>query len=159
MEQLLQKGAIISLGENDMIWADIPADYVVGNMHAGEMKLSCIVKIGDHIPKKISSKEQLTQDLHSIVRYYHNQKDADVDEKIMHFVESLNVKPDDVLDTSIFIGEYRVYKAYMESAEMFGTEGWHVFCEKVDDPNVKVNFFQSGDFAAKNEVVKIIRYE
>jgi hypothetical protein len=68
-----------------------------------------------------------------------------------------------VMDEFLYLsGEYIVTKAVMDGG---GTgngpgdiypDGWHVFCQKEDDPSIKIDFYQSGCFTAMIEDIKPI---
>ena len=57
-------------------------------------------------------------------------------------------------EMAYFAGRYVVYKVNSEGGgKGHGSndsypDGHHVFCERIDDPTVKVDFFQSGCFTA-----------
>lgn len=63
-----------------------------------------------------------------------------------------------------FVGKYIVYKTTYDGGSSGGgmnghddyPNGHHVFCVKVDNPKIKVDFYQSGCFTAMIENIKPI---
>ncbi len=57
-------------------------------------------------------------------------------------------------ELSYLAGRYVVYKTVMDGGGTahgpgdYYPDGWHVFCEKVDDPDTNIDFYQSGAFTA-----------
>ena len=82
-------------------------------------------------------------------------------EAVENFVDSLelNFSPEE-FDSSVFAGVYRVYYGGWKSG--FSTvpyTGWLVCCEKVDNPEIRVRFYQSVGFAATILDIKPIGHE
>lgn len=53
-------------------------------------------------------------------------------------------------------GKYIVIKALMTGGGHGHSDGWRVFCAKESDPNIKVDFFQTGAFTAMIKDIKPI---
>lgn len=67
------------------------------------------------------------------------------------------------LDTKFLIGKYIVVKTSMEGGSGPNAlpgqdypDGHHVFCQHVDYPDVKVNFYQTGCFTAQTRDIPVI---
>ena len=65
-------------------------------------------------------------------------------------------------DLGHFAGNYVVYKTVMDGGDGPGVhdaypDGHHVFAEKLDDPSVRVDFYQSGVFTAMLPELKAIK--
>ena len=61
---------------------------------------------------------------------------------------------------SYLAGRYVVYKTTMDGGSRDGLslypDGHHVFAEKADDPNMQIDFYQSGSFGVINPEVPVI---
>ena len=88
--------------------------------------------------------------------------------QVSDFVNSLNLDftPEE-FDTSIFAGEYCVYQTCSDGGGVCGSlngvdsypNGWHVYCVTVGNPQMIVDFYQTGCFSAMIPDIKPIRRE
>ncbi len=162
---LLQKGDIIRLEKGMRIYADIPESCYFENMPFSDKICHTDITIGNvyHRQTEVSKKE-LVSSVFNKIKYLIPV----TEEQVSGFVESLNLDfSKKSFDTSVFEGEYEVTRAERNGGgsqlAMCGRgldtypDGWHVYCQKVNDPDVKVDFYQTGCFTAMIEDITPIR--
>lgn len=162
---LLQKGDIIRLEKGMRIYADIPESCYFENMPFSDKICHTDITIGNvyHRQTEVSKKE-LVSSVFNKIKYLIPV----TEEQVSGFVESLNLDfSKKFFDSSVFEGKYEVTRAEWNGGgsqpAMCGRvpdtypDGWHVYCKKVDDPNVRVDFYQSGCFTAMIEDIAPIR--
>lgn len=161
-KKLLQKGDIIRLEEGMTIYADVPAKFVFRNKPLADHVAKTLVKIGEKFHRDEVNKKEIED---KIAEFLYNLGAKEED-----YSFTLDIKTDlaeQVFDTSKFVGEYVVYAVKCEGG---GTcngvngpdsypDGHHVFCVKKDDPEITVDFYQTGCFTAIIKDIEPIGHE
>lgn len=137
-QHLLQKGDIFRLEKGMNVYAFIPEKFSRCSISPFSNQLTSIpINVGEILYKNFFLKkealiEMLTEQIKSLIK-----SDKVTDEKVLNFINSLDLdfSPEE-FDTFVFVGEYQVYKVEQNV-------GWHVFCKKVDSPEIRVHFFQT----------------
>lgn len=156
---LLQKGDKIRLEKGMKVYASIPAKFFFANTpFSTEMYDSADITIGRIYHKQVVSKEELIGKLMDGVASIVKISREEIDRIAMEtFVKSLSLNFDEEeFDSSIYAGEYIVEctsfggggKQSTPSGVETYPDGWRVYCVKVDDPSIRVNFYQTGCFTA-----------
>lgn len=147
--RLLQQGDIIRLESGMKVNADILAMFCGENEKPFDLtKYHITVCIGRIYKREAQDVESITEEIYDkIHRIIPVSK-----EQISAFVDSLNLDMEEKsFDTSVYAGEYKVYdtspntggRPFIQPGLPYD-DGWHVYCHKVDDPSVKVDFYQTG---------------
>lgn len=149
---LLQRGDVIRLEKGMKVYATIPEMFVYDNRRTSTNTTKTDVRIGEIR----SSQFKTSKDVKETLGMFNIGSE---DNQISHFFAGLGISLS--FDTSIFEGEYRVV-ATAEDGRGTGMgphdvfpNGHHVFCEKKDDPNIFVDFYQTGCFTAMIEPEEI----
>ena len=149
---LLQRGDVIRLEKGMKVYATIPEMFIYDNRRTSTNNARTDIKIGE----MRSSQFKTSEDVKGTLGLFNIEIE---DDQISHFIAGLGINLS--FDTSIFEGEYRVV-ATAEDGGGTGMgphdvypNGHHVFCEKKDDPNIFVDFYQTGCFTAMIEPEKI----
>lgn len=159
---LLQKGDKIRLEKGMKVYAPIPNKFLFDNTpFSTEVYESEAIEIGKYYRKKLVTKEELIiQSIEAIARIVHISADKLINmsrKEMETFIDSLCLNFDEEeFDSSIYAGEYIVECVSFGGGGVQGTpsgseiypNGWRVFCVKVDDPSIHVNFYQTGSFTA-----------
>lgn len=159
---LLQKGDRIRLEKGMRIYAPIPSKFIFANTpFSTGVYESEAIEIGRVYRKQAVAKDKLlNESFEAISRILHISVEElnKMSRKEMEtFIDSLGLNFDEEeFDSSIYAGEYMVKYVSFGGGGLQGTpsgyeiypNGWHVFCAKVDDPSIRVNFYQTGDFTA-----------
>lgn len=161
-QYLLQRGDIIHLEPGMKVYTDIPLMFCGGKPF--EMgKRHADVCIGEIYKRKAQSVQNIVEEVYEkIYRTIPASK-----EQISAFVDSLKLDMDEKsFDTSVYAGEYEVYHTASNGGGTGGggfcydsvpyPDGWHVYCHKVEDPSVMVDFYQTGHFTAMIENIEPI---
>ena len=165
----LQKGDIIRLEPGMKIYASFPEKFLYTNQPFSNKLAHHDIYIGKVIRKNVPERSEIIEEISEEVS---NILNIDVDsKKVEAFVDSLNLdfSPEE-FDTSVFAGTYRVYDAGSDGGTIDDNpktsitmdsypNGWHVFCEKLDNPEIRVDFYQDGFFTAVISDIKPIRSE
>ncbi len=156
-QSLLQRGDVIRLEPGMMIYADIPSMFRGGAFFD---KKNCHreIKIGQVYKSTPQSAQALKEEVYEKIWHI-----IPVDkQQVSDFVNSLSLDLEEKsFDSSVYAGEYVVYSAVSNGGAgcWDGTpypDGWHVYCHKVDDPSVEVDFYQTGCFTAMIKDIKPI---
>lgn len=146
---LLQRGDVIRLEKGMKVYATIPEMFIYYNRGTSTNNARATIKIGEiH-----TSQFKTSEDVKGTLGLFNIEIE---DDRISHFIAGLGISLS--FDTSIFEGEYRVVATAEDGGGMdysFYPNGHHVFCEKKDDPNVFVDFYQTGCFTAMIEPKEI----
>lgn len=150
---LLQEGDFIQFKKGIQVMAFIPKKYVCDYASRGELT-EVPITIGEIFEKKSTGVDKVLETFVNFVKTSTILKDS-IKKKIVDCMDSLGLDfYSDKLDTSIYAGNYRVYQALYDGEECaaffgssYGPDGWHVYCEKVDNPDIKIHFYQTGCFA------------
>lgn len=149
---LLQKGNIIRLKKGMTVNASIPEKFVdIDNPYSTKLTSTEVI-IGEvlrnsGVPKKSELINDLTEYLEDYTHY-----DGITKEIVEAFVNSLNLDYTmEKFDTTVFAGEYCVTQTHSERCGPYFEgyhfpDAWHVFCQKVGEPDVCVDFYQTGTF-------------
>ena len=165
MSQLytLQKGDIIRLEKGIDIYALIPEKFSRCSSAPFSSKLiEMPIQIGEILHKNLffhENKENLIkwveEKIQSVIK-----SEVVTTEKVASFIDSLglNFSPEE-FDTSIFIGDYRIYDTTPSSGlcnhadipehVRKRNDSLHIYCEKVDNPDIRIHFFQKLDFSGQ----------
>lgn len=155
-QYLLQVNDIFRLKEGMKVLAFVPEKFVFVNAPFSEKLHEHAIFVGKSLRKRIPNKDEMIIEIQNLLGSHMHLELSD--EQIENFIESLNLNFNaEEFDTSVFLGEYRVYKAEWNGGKHDGPDGWHVYCHKVDDPNVAIHFYQTGYFTAINPDIKPIR--
>ena len=137
-QHLLQKGDIFRLEKGMNVYAFIPEKFSRCALSPFSNQLTSIpITIGEVLYKqffltKEALVEMISEQIKSLIK-----SDTVTHEKVSDFITSLDLDfSAEQFDTSIFVGQYRVYKVEHNA-------GWHVYCEKNDNSDVRVHFFQT----------------
>lgn len=159
---LLQKGDRIRLEKGMRVYAPIPSKFIFANTpFSTGVYESEAIEIGRVYRKLAVTKDKLlNESFEAISRILHISAEElnKMSRKEMEtFIDSLALNFDEEeFDSSIYAGEYMVEYVSFGGGGLQGTpsgyeiypNGWHVFCARVDDPSIRVNFYQTGDFTA-----------
>ena len=161
MKKFLEVGDIIQLEKGMTVYASIPEKFLLKNAPFSEERLEAAVEIGKVYRKAVPDKERIVGRL--CVDLYKTLRGVDLKHKtVENFVDSLglNFSPEE-FDSSVFAGVYRVYYGGWKSnfSPVPPYTGWHVCCEKVDDPKIRVRFYQNEGFDATIFDIKPIGHE
>lgn len=154
--QFLQRGDIIRLEAGMAVYADVPSMYRGGSFFDTRNTHTDIV-IGQTYKKPAKTIAGLAKEIFGRIKYV-----VPVSmEQITTFLEGLNLDLEERhFDTSIYAGEYKViFATYNGGSSTFDggyPDGWHVFCQKVDNPSMEVDFYQTGCFTAMISDIKPI---
>ena len=152
-QYLLQMNDIFRLEEGMKVLAFVPEKYVFVNAPFSEKLHEHTICIGQSLRKRIPNKDEMIIEIQKLLGTHMHLELSD--KQIENFIESLNLNfSAEEFDTSVFLGEYRVYKAEWNGGKHDGPDGWHVYCHKVDDPNVAIHFYQTGYFTEINPNIK-----
>ncbi len=152
---LLQKGDIVRLELGKTIFAPVPQRFIYTETpFSTKMCDNTQISIGKIYRKHSISHEDLAvlslEAVSSILHLSKNLINEASKEKMVDFIKSLPLNFDEeVFDTSIYVGKYIVDYSYSDDGN-----SWHVFCKKLDNPSVKINFFQEVTFAGTTFVRK-----
>ena len=155
-QYLLQENDIFRLDEGMNIYAFVPEKFIFVNTPFSNKFKEHAICIGQPLRKRIPNKDEIIGEIQKLLDAHLHLELSD--EQLSNFIESLNLNfSAEKFDTSIFMGEYRVSMAGWDGGPHDGPDAWHVYCEKVDNPNVKVHFYQTGYFTVKNSDIMPIR--
>ncbi len=155
---LLQRGDTIRLEKGMKVYANVPERYL-WTPFSKESKRTDVI-IGKVYKRNVPTLNEIISKVHSEVKSIIPITYGDAE----NFVNGLNLDlADDSFDASIFEGEYNVYFALSDGGRSTHDggypNGWHVFCQKKDDPQIEVDFYQSGCFTAMIPEIKPIDVE
>ena len=154
-QYLLQKDDIFQLEKGMNIYAFVPEKFIFVNAPFSEKFHEHAICVGQFLRKRIPDKDKMIDEIQKLLDTHMHLELSD--EQIESFIESLNLNfGAEEFDTSVFLGEYRVYKAEYNGGKHHAPDGWHVYCYKVDDPNVAIHFYQTGYFTAINPNIQPI---
>ena len=154
-QYLLQVNDIFRLEEGMKVLAFVPEKFVYVNAPFSEKLHEHTICIGQPLRKRIPNKDEMIIEIQRLLDTHMHLELSD--KQIENFIESLNLNfSAEEFDTSVFLGEYRVYKAEWNGGKHDGPDGWHVYCHKVDNPNVAIHFYQTGYFIETNPNIQPI---
>lgn len=145
---LLHEGDLVRLEKGMMVHAPIPEKFRYGGSFSEQIHQPHIC-IGEVCRKEAADKEHVLEEMLSEIR----KRLSDYDDKVVTneifqaFVNSLGLNlSTEEFDTSMFAGIYRVYEAKLteDTSLPSSSENWTVYCEKVNEPDVRVWFYQNG---------------
>ena len=156
MERLLRKGDLVRLERGMEIWAKVPQNAYFSNRQFSTMVSEQAIVIGRVYRQKGKSEAEL-------VDLVFNQISHIIPvsiEQVKALVQSLHLDYSEKrFDSSIFCGVYMVDQTRLSGGDSVEQddpdyyqgrnhlpEGWRVYCHKVDNPDITVNFFQTGRF-------------
>lgn len=152
-KQLLQKGDLIRLEKGMKVYTMIPEKFCCSNAPFGETLTRKDIVIGKTYRKEAVSKDTVVEAVRNRIEHVI----PTTYEQVRDFVESLGLNYEaEEFDASIYEGEYVVDYVSYDGGGTQGTpsgyetypDGWHVFCTKKDNPQIQVNFYQTGCFTA-----------
>lgn len=152
---LLQKNDVIRLEKGMTVYAEVPSRYFFDPFSTE--KKSQVVIIGKEYRRQVPNQDTIIFEIHKKI-----ESTIPVTyEQVEDFVEGLGLDmKEDSFDSSIFEGEYEVDFAVSDGGGSTHDggypNGWHVFCHKKDNPEIEVNFYQSGCFTAMIPEIKPI---
>lgn len=154
-QYLLQENDIFRLEEGMKVYAFVPEKFVFVNAPFSEKLHEHAICIGSPLTKRVPDKDELISGIQKqLGTHMHLHLSS---EQIERFIESLNLNfGSEEFDTSVFLGEYRVYTAAWNGGTHDGADAWHVYCHKVNNPNVVIHFYQTGDSTATNPNIQPI---
>lgn len=156
MERLLRKGDLVRLERGMEVWAKVPQNAYFSNRQFSTMFSEQAIVIGRVYCQK-------GKDEAEIVDLVFNQISHIIPvsiEQVGDFVKSLKLdySPKE-FDSSVFEGVYMVEQTRLRGGDSVEQddpdyyqgrdhlpEGWRVYCHKVDNPEITVNFYQTGHF-------------
>lgn len=156
-KRLLQEGDIITLKTGMKVYARIPEMFVYANRKFSNQLATTDITIGTMLFRK---EEEATKEVEGIKEAIKSAlfkvTVSDVDKKIENFISGLNLDcSEKKFDTGKYEGKYRVYATAYEGGGRAGPNkgdtypnGYHVFCQKIDDPSISVHYYQTGAFTA-----------
>ena len=154
-QYLLQENDIFRLEKGMNVYAFVPEKFVFVNSPFSEKLNEHAICIGLPLKKRVPNKDEMIIQIQQLLGTHMHLETST--EQVERFIESLNLNFSvEEFDTSVFMGEYRVYKAAWNGGKHDGPDGWHVYCHKVDDPNVAIHFYQTGYFTVMNSDIKPI---
>lgn len=152
---LLKHGDIIQLEPGMEVYTYIPSMFLLYGAFFDTKPSHTKVTIGEifkNVPESVQFlTDEIFKKIHPILPVTKDQ--------ITNFINTLNFDDEiEELDTSIYAGEYKVIEAFFDGgSKCFDLpDGWHVFCQKVNDPLVQVDFYQTGCFTAMIEDIQPI---
>lgn len=158
--KLLQRGDIINLEKGMTVYAEIPEKFYFCNTPFSSNLYKCDVNIGRTYIKEAVSKEELEEAIskrltEKIINFFRISSISP--ELISNFSKDLIKKSNlnlskETFDSSVFAGKYIVDYAFSDGGGSTHDGGYpsghHVFCHKIDDPSISVDFYQTGCFTA-----------
>lgn len=147
-QYLLQRGDLIKLEPGMKVYADIPCMFR-GGVFFDTKKDHTDIVIGKVYTCEATSAEKLTKKVFEKIQWT-----VPVSlEQVASFIESLDLDlSEKTFDASVYAGEYAVLYAASNGGGYCHDgnypNGWHVYCQKMDDPSVMVDFYQTGCFTA-----------
>lgn len=169
-EFLLQKGDIVRLEKGMSVYTFIPEKFSRCSCSPfSNKRISMPIEIGEILSKhflfdKDEFREMITEKIQSLIK-----SDTVTDEAVANFIESLNLDfSHEEFDTSIFAGEYIVCNVTFggngsdksDFRDFQTYSGWKIYCEKIDNPDIRVYFFRTGKLSTTtSRNIKVIRYE
>ena len=131
MQEFLKIGDVVRLEQGIRIGASVPRRFCVQSFSMNEL-YTARFQIGDKLYKKLQNRNET---VHKVATTLSTLLEEQVNEEaVSDFLDTLGLDfSPETFDTSVFAGVYRVYEIYHIDAKMVS-----VWCEKVDDPEVKV---------------------
>ena len=157
MKGLLQKGNEFSISRGMRVYHSMPGHFVFGNSaettpRETDVTVGDVMKSGFEDTMKYAAKRIIESLCHCTLKEPLTEAAAE------KMVRQLAQEPaEKTLDTSYLVGDYRVTKTLYSGGGSQMTmsghpddypDGWRVYAEKIEDPSVKINFYQSGAFTA-----------
>lgn len=152
---LLQRHDVIRLEKGMKVYAEVPAKYFSDPFNNENRRHEVV--IGNVYRRTVPPLDDIISTIHGRIKTTIPVTVEDVEK----FVEGLNLDmTEDSFDSSIFEGEFEVDCAVSDGGGSTHDggypNGWHVFCRKKDNPEIKVDFYQSGCFTAMIPEIKPI---
>lgn len=151
----LQRHDVIRLEKGMKVYAEVPSRYFFDPFSSEKKRREVIIgkKYCRNVPSQDKITSEIYQKIHSIIPVTYGN--------VEEFVKGLRLDmTKDSFDSSIFEGEYEVYCAVSDGGghthDGGYPNGWHVFCQKKDDPEIEVDFYQTGCFTAMIPEIKPI---
>ena len=130
MQRFLEIGDTVRLEKGMRIGASVPRKYCVPSF-SDELYTTCF-RIGETLYKKAVDRKELVRK--ATVQLIPVFEEKVNEQLISDFVDSLGLDfSPEALDTSVFVGVYRVFEIYHVDTNMIS-----VWCQKVDEPEVQV---------------------
>lgn len=150
---LLQRHDVIRLEKGMKVYAEVQSRYFY-DPFSTETKRHDVI-IGKKYNRDVPSLCKIISEIHDKIKSTIPVTYGDVEK----FVEGLNLDmAEDTFDSSVFEGEYEVYCAVYDGGSPTHDggypNGWHVFCQKKDNPEIEVDFYQTGCFTAMIPEIK-----
>ena len=156
MERLLRKGDLIRLESGMEIWAKIPQNAYFSNRQFSDKVSEEAIVIGRVYRQKGKDEKEIIE---TIFEKISNIVPVSISQ-VEDFVKSLKLDySQKEFDSSVFEGVYIVdqtrlnggYSIEQDDPDYYADrrylpDGWRVYCHKLDNPEIKVNFYQTGRF-------------
>lgn len=144
----LQVGDVIKLTKGMTVYATIPKCFAYKTVSKEPIKTD--IRIGQKYEKYSVKRRKYLNKLRDFVKAEFGVEPSE--EKLNGLIDLLQINFEaEYLDTTIFEGYYKVVSTVYNG----GTGGingkpncWHAYCRKIGNPEIKVDFFQHGDFRA-----------
>ena len=156
-KNLLKAGDVIKLEKGMNVYANMPDKFIYRNRTFSDNISHVKITIGK---KYVRTPETLETVEKEVEKALATLGISNVEEQIRRFVKSLNLDMSvEEYDTSVFEGEYVVARTTNEGGGTFACasgkdsypNGYHVFCQKMDNKDIVVDFYQTGNFTAMIE--------
>ena len=156
--KLLQRGDIINLEKGMTVYAEIPEKFYFYKSQLSSKSCKVNVDIGRTYIKKAISEEELFQEISKNIKFLKvfgiDTIPPDLTSSFSKdLIKKLNLNlSEETFDSSVFAGKYIVDYVYSDGGGSTPDGGYpnghHVFCHKIDDPSISVDFYQTGCFTA-----------
>lgn len=136
---LIQRGEIINLKLGAGVLADVPSMYCGGSFFDTSNTHKEII-IGETYSRRRKNIQELAKEVFEQIKHLVPVSE----DQITNFLLDLNLDLEaKIFDTSIYAGEHNVIFAGYDHPKF--SNFWHVFCQKVDNPSIKLDFYQIAD--------------
>ena len=137
------------------IYAEIPKKFIYENRYKSDELEKTKITIGEKriviLPKvhrkglKLANgqyRRGINMDLNEVSKILVNQG-VEIPDNDIYKLDGI-----EIFDTTKFALEYRVYHAGYDGGDGDHPDGWHVYCENVQNPDEIIDFYQDGFFTA-----------
>lgn len=156
--KLLQRGDIINLENGMTVYAEIPEKFYFYKSQFSSKLCKVAVNIGTTYIKKAVSEDDILKKIRNNITStgifgIYNIPSELISSFSKDLIKKLNLNlSEETFDSSVFAGKYVVDYAFSDgggsSSDGGYPSGHHVFCHKIDDPSISVDFYQTGYFTA-----------
>lgn len=139
MKQRLERGDIIRIEKGMRVIAQVPENVLQECSPFSRKMKNIVIEIGQKFNRSQISEQDMLRNLTSYINDFINV----TEEQVKPFMQGLNVDLSEKnFDTSIYEGTYMVEAVILDWSSVKEIKKWKVICHKVNEPNIKVSFYQ-----------------